>query len=193
MLHKRRDSKIRADGSPKPKYSRVRKMPTCNQLSNAKVYVPYLCAVLALALVGSLSPAKADDFEGPSFRKGLWHFVRTLDLVAHRKMRQRVLQREMTACVDPTVSMKATFASPSIGGCISARPEKVANKFIFANRCDYMGPVSTTITVNSDASYTEMNELNTGAHRVELVVAERLGDCEATPPMSDAISSAARH
>lgn len=169
-------------------------MPTCGQLANAKVCVRYLCGAIALALVGSLAPAKADDFDGPSFRKGLWHFVRTLDLVAHRKTKQRVLEREMTACVDPTVSMRATFASPSIGGCVSAKPEKVSNKYIFANRCDYMGPVSTTITVNSDGSYTEMNELNTGATpRVELVVAERLGDCEAQPLKSDAVSSISRH
>ncbi len=86
----------------------------------------------------------------------------------------------MTACVDPTQAMKATFASPSVGNCVSARAEKVDNKYVFSNRCDYMGPVSTVITVNSDASYTEQNELHAGnLPRVELVVAERLGDCEA--------------
>ena len=85
----------------------------------------------------------------------------------------------MTACVDPTQAMKATFASPSVGNCVSAKPEKVANQYIFSNRCDYMGPVSTTITVNSADSYTEMNELTAGdLPRVELVVAKRLGDCE---------------
>ena len=42
-----------------------------------------------------------------------------------------------------------------------------------------MGPVSTTITVNSADSYTEMNELTAGdLPRIELVVAKRLGDCE---------------
>src|SRR5579859_1341463 len=112
-----------------------------------KQAVRYLCAALALGALGSLSPARADDFEGPSFRKGLWHFVRTLDFVAHRTTKHRIFEREQTACVDPTHSMKATFASPPVGNCVSAKPEKIANKYVFSNRCDYSGPVSTVITV----------------------------------------------
>ena len=138
------------------------------------------CVLVGIALLtlGSVSPAKAEEFDGPSFRKGLWHFVRTLDLVAHRKNRHRLLERELTACVDPTQAMKATFASPSIGNCVSSKPEKLENKYVFSNRCDYMGPVSTTITVNSDESYTELNELHAGnLPREELVVAQRVGDC----------------
>ena len=144
--------------------------------------VPFraFCTVVALIIAGVIpSQARADGFDGPSFRKGLWHFVRTLDLVAHRTTKQRVLQREMTACVDPTQAMKATFASPSVGNCVSAKPEKIDNKYVFSNRCDFMGPVSTTITVNSEESYTEQNELNVGEiPRVELVVAKRIGDCQ---------------
>jgi hypothetical protein len=117
-----------------------------------------------------------DQFKGPSFRKGLWHFVRT---IAHRRTKQRLLERETTACVDPTQAMRATFASPSVGSCVSARPEKINNRYVFANRCDYMGPVSTVITVDSEESYTEQNEVAVGAMpRVELVVAKRIGDCQ---------------
>ncbi|WP_235940561.1 hypothetical protein [Bradyrhizobium hipponense] len=124
------------------------------------------------------SGAKADEFVGPIFRKGLWHFVRTLDLVAHRKTKHRLVERELTACVDPTIAMKATFASPSVGTCVSAKPEKNANTYTFSNRCDYLGPVSTVITVHSEEAYTEVNELNKGdVPRVEQVVAKRLGDC----------------
>jgi hypothetical protein len=139
-----------------------------------------LCVAIALIAVGLVpSQSKAEGFEGPSFRKGLWHFVRTLELVAHRKNRHRVLEREMTRCVDPTVAMKATFASPSVGNCVSAKPEKSNNKYTFSNRCDYMGPVSTIITVDSDESYTEVNELSVGKlPRVESVVAKRVGDCQ---------------
>jgi hypothetical protein len=124
-----------------------------------------LCVAIALIAVGLVpSQSKAEGFEGPSFRKGLWHFVRTLELVAHRKNRHRVLEREMTRCVDPTVAMK---------------PEKSNNKYTFSNRCDYMGPVSTIITVDSDESYTEVNELSVGKlPRVESVVAKRVGDCQ---------------
>jgi hypothetical protein len=135
-------------------------------------------AAVALLMTSFTTVAKADDFAGPTFRKGLWHFVRTLDMVAHRKSKHRLLEREVTACVDPTVSMKATFASPSVGSCVSARPEKKDNQYTFANRCDFMGPVSTVITVHSDESYTEQNELSEGQlPRVELVVAHRIGDC----------------
>jgi hypothetical protein len=140
----------------------------------------YFCLAVALsAAVPLSSQAKAEEFDGPSFRKGMWHFVRTLDLVAHQRTRQRLLEREMTRCVDPTVAMKATFSSPSVANCVSAKPEKSNNKYTFSNRCDYMGPVSTVITVHSDESYTEVNELTVGKFpRTELVVAKRVGDCQ---------------
>ena len=119
--------------------------------------------------------------KGPSFRKGLWHFVRTLDVVrnANKNIKYRLQEREMTRCVDPTLAMKATFSEAPIGTCVSDKPEKVGNKYIFAHRCDYMGAVSTVITVNSDESYTEVNEIKVGEHpRTDQVVAHRIGDCQ---------------
>lgn len=149
----------------------------------------FRCFCVALALVAAglaPSPSQAEGFEGPSFRKGLWHFVRTLELIAHQKHRHRILEREMTRCVDPTVAMKATFSSPSVGSCVSAKPEKSDNQYIFSNRCDYMGPVSTVITVQSDEAYTEVNELSVGKlPRVESVVANRVGDCQEDARASD--------
>jgi hypothetical protein len=151
-----------------------------NGLAKPRVRLRYFCLAIALFAVGPLSSqARAEEFEGPSFRKGIWHFVRTLDLVAHQKNKHRLLEREMTRCVDPTVAMKATFASPPVANCVSAKPEKSGNKYTFSNRCDYMGPVSTVITVHSDESYTEVNELTVGKFpRTELVVAHRVGDCQ---------------
>ena len=88
----------------------------------------------------------------------------------------------MTRCVDPTQAMKATFSSASIGSCHSSRPEKVSNKYIFSNRCDYMGPVSTVITVQSDEAYTEVNQLTVDKlPRTDLVIAKRIGDCREDP------------
>jgi hypothetical protein len=147
-----------------------------------------LCISLFLAIafvfvapavqVRAEDPVKAEDFDGPTFKKGMWHFVRTIELVLHEKAKQRLLEREMTRCVDPTHAMIATFSSPSIGNCVSAKAQRSNNKYRFSNRCDYMGPVSTVITVNSDESYTESNELKVGAiPKVELVVARRIGDC----------------
>ena len=95
------------------------------------------------------------------------------------------MAREMTRCVDPTHAMKATFSSAPVGNCVSATPERSDNKYTFANRCDYMGPVSTVITVHSDESYTEINELHVGKlPRTELVVAKRIGDCQEDAPNS---------
>src|ERR1700731_4741190 len=105
------------------------------------------------------SQARAETAESPSFRKGMWHFVRTLEIVVSARNRQRVFKREMTRCVDPTQAMKATFSSAPVGNCVAAKPERTDNKYVFSNRCDYMGPVRTVITVEGDEAYTEVNEL----------------------------------
>ncbi|WGR92991.1 hypothetical protein MTX26_24115 [Bradyrhizobium sp. ISRA443] len=121
------------------------------------------------------------SFSGPSFRKGLWRFVRTLDVVRglNKNVKSRIIDKEMTRCVDPTQAMKATFSSGSVGSCVSDKPEKVGNKYTFGHRCDYMGAVSTVITVRSDEAYTELNEVTTGEHpKTDLVVATRIGDCD---------------
>jgi hypothetical protein len=138
-----------------------------------------LWIALALAAIGPCSSqAGADGFDGPSFRKGMWHFVQTLELVLGQNTRQRLMTREATRCVDPTQAMKATFSTPSVGNCISAKPHRYDNRYTFSNRCDYMGPVSTVITVHSDESYTEVNETNVGQlPKTELVVARRVGEC----------------
>lgn len=145
----------------------------------SEVFACALGAVIALA-VPVLAPQRAaaeESFSGPTFRKGMWRFVRTLELVSPSNGRQKLLEREMTRCVDPTQAMKATFSSPSIGNCHSSRPEKISNRYVFSNRCDYMGPVSTVITVLSDEAYTEVNEVHGQAPRMDRVVARRISDC----------------
>jgi hypothetical protein len=152
----------------------------CGRLAVQSAVSRGVWIAITLIVIGpAFSSAKAETFEGPSFRKGLWHFVRTLEVVLSQNSKHRLQEREMTRCVDPTHAMKATFSSASVGNCISATPRKWKNKYTFSNRCDYMGPVSTIITVHSDESYTEVNELSVGNFpRTELVVARRVGDCE---------------
>ena len=95
-----------------------------------------------------------------------------------QNVKKRVWEKVMTRCVDPTDSMKATFSSKSVGSCVSTQPQKSGNTYTFARRCDYMGPVSTVITVHTQDSYTEINELTVGKYpRTDLVVARRVGDC----------------
>jgi hypothetical protein len=135
------------------------------------------------------------SFSGPSFRKGLWRFVRTLDIVrnANKNVKYRVVNAETTRCVDPTHAMKATFSTAPVGTCVSDKPEKVGNKYTFGHRCDYMGAVSTVITVRSDEAYTELNEVSVGEHpKTDLVVATRIGDCEDGTARNSDISAAAQ-
>ena len=146
-----------------------------------KTLVRSLSVVVALLSAPSLLPSQAQaeqSFGGPTFRKGLWRFVRTLEIVKPQNVREKLLEREMTRCVDPTHAMIATFSSAPVGSCHPSRPEMVNNKYIFSNRCDYMGPVSTVITVQSDEAYTEVNQVTVGKlPRTDLVIAKRIGDC----------------
>lgn len=123
--------------------------------------------------------AHADDW--PKFRKGLWQFERTLAFTKGGELHDErlVYKREMQRCVDPSEAMKETFRAVSVGNCHSMRPERIANKYIFALRCDYMGPVRTTIDVESDAAYTEVNELQVGDFpRKDTVIARRIAECD---------------
>lgn len=55
------------------------------------------------------------------------------------------------------------------------------NIYIFAKRCDYMGPVTTTITVESAEAYTEVNLSSAGElPKRDSLAAWRVGDCEDT-------------
>lgn len=143
----------------------------------SKVFACKLGAVIALSVSFSHGAVADDGFNGPTFRKGMWRFVRTMELVSPSNVRQKLLECEMIRCVDPTQAMKVTFSSPSIGNCHSSRPEKISNRYVFSNRCDYMGPVSTVITVLSDEAYTEVNEVHGQAPRTDRVVARRISDC----------------
>ena len=132
-------------------------------------------------LVCTAGLANAEDW--PKFRKGVWQFERTLALTGREFGSDEdrvVFKREMRRCVDPSEAMRETFRSVNVGNCHSQRAERVAaNKYVFALRCDYMGPVRTTIDVESDAAYTEINELEVGPlPRTDTVIAQRIADCD---------------
>jgi hypothetical protein len=156
-------------------------MTASSDLAGSKIFAHCLRFTVASFIAALVLVPRAqaeEEFGGPTFRKGMWRFVRTLEIVTHSNVRQKLMEREMTRCVDPTVAMKATFSSAPVGNCHSAKPERVNNRYIFSNRCDYMGPVSTVITVQSDEAYTEVNRLSVGQlPRTDFVVARRIGDC----------------
>ena len=127
----------------------------------------------------SADPAHADDW--PRFRKGIWQFERTLSYNGSNvKAANRVLfKQEMQRCVDPSEAMRETFRPVSVGNCHSTRAERVANKYVFALRCDYMGPVRTTIDVESETAYIEINEVQVGQNpRTDTVIARRIAGCD---------------
>ena len=137
----------------------------------------------AAVLIGSggmICGSQAEEFDGPSFKKGLWRFQRTVEVPLGGPNVRFLLQAEETLrCVDPTIAMRGTFASPDVGGCRSSKAERQANRYTFANRCDYLGPVRTDITVLNLEAYTEINETKAGAIRkVDTVIAQRIGDCD---------------
>ena len=135
-----------------------------------------------IALFGVLfsqSSVAAETFDGPSFRKGMWRFVRTLDLILHPTMKHQLARQETTRCVDPTDAMKMTFSPTTVGSCVSATPERESNRYVVSKRCDNMGSVRTVITVDSEDAYTEFNELTAGTFpKTDFVTARRISDCE---------------
>jgi hypothetical protein len=139
---------------------------------------------LIVGLLIGLAPfdaqLRAEEFGGPVFKKGLWRFQRTLEISGSATKAGNLLQSEDTIrCVDPTVAMKAIFSSPDVGNCRSSEAVREDNRYTFANRCDYLGPVRTAITVLGDDAYSEVNEVRVGALRpVDKITARRIGDCQ---------------
>ena len=130
-------------------------------------------------------------YDGPTFSKGLWLFQRSTEFVTKHwvlpNARRVKVEPPVVRCVNPTEAMMETFRQVSIGACQSTRPERQKNTFTFAKRCDYLGPVKTVISVESDIAYRETNELLTSASpKRDIVVARRLGDCGITPDLGSA-------
>ncbi len=127
-----------------------------------------------LIAAAATSSARAESTEGPKFQRGLWQFDRVLEYPDAGIVTQNAIKR----CVDPTNAMKGIFAAQNIGACRSTPAERVDNLYTVANRCDYLGPVRTELTVHSEQAYTELNVSKAGNFRaVDKVVARRIGDC----------------
>lgn len=157
-------------------------MRTTNSIGT--VQAKRIAAIVVSAIFGwlfaSMAIANAEDW--PRFRKGIWQFERTLELTNNSnktKENSLLMKHKMTRCVDPSESMKETFRPVSVGNCHPRPPTRVANKYVFSLRCDYMGPVRTTIDVQSDTAYIEVNELQAGKFpRTDTVIARRVAECD---------------
>jgi hypothetical protein len=130
-------------------------------------------------------------YDGPTFTKGLWLFQRSTEHVTRHwvlpNARRVKVEQPVVRCVDPTLAMIETFRPNSVGSCQSAVPVKSKGTFVFAKRCDYLGPVRTVISVESATAYRETNELLAGTSpKRDIVVARRIGDCGSTPDLGSA-------
>ena len=154
--------------------------PTRRRCSRAQAWRMMAIVVANAVWLGSATLAVAEEW--PRFRKGVWQFDRILELTgvannSHEKARV-LIRSQMTRCVDPSEAMKETFKPLAVGSCHSRPAQQIANKYVFPLRCDYMGPVRTTIDVESDTAYTEINELTVGQlPRTDTVIARRIGEC----------------
>ena len=159
--------------------------------TGASYRLSFLPTVLLAVSLGTVC-ACADSVTRPKFRNGLWRFERTVEYVRRPPNENLVLSKtDATRCVDPNVAMNGIFGSPDIGGCKSEKPQLFGNQYFFPNRCDFMGPVSTVLTAENDAAYTEVNLLESKPlPKRDTVIAHRLGDCQQRAEQSFEVSSA---
>jgi hypothetical protein len=153
------------------------------------------CLLAGLVLIACLVAKQACAYDGPTFLQGLWLFQRSTEFTTRHwilpNAKRVKVEPPVTRCVNPTEAMVETFRPASIGSCQSTLPSRKNNTFIFAKRCDYLGPVKTVISVESEFAYRETNELLAGKpSKTDIIVARRVGDCPAA--LNTANADAAR-
>jgi hypothetical protein len=151
--------------------------------SSARLSAGSLFAI-TISTVGlaTIHSGAAEEPSKPRFRDGLWQFERTIEYVRRPPNQNLVLSKTTdTRCVDPNVAMNGIFAPTTIGSCRSDSPQLFGNQYVFSNRCDFMGPVSTVLTAESELSYTEVNQLaSEPLPKRDTVIARRVGDCQSS-------------
>ena len=145
------------------------------------------CVVLATGAACALLAARSASFadDRPTVRAGLWKFERMLE--TDGKPTDRVLTsgllyaRQMTRCVNPTVALLAETAPPGLGLCKIRELRKRDDNYDFQKVCGGGAPVKTTINIDGDSAYTEINEGRIGGIATkEIIEAQRVSDCH--PP-----------
>jgi hypothetical protein len=89
------------------------------------------------------------------------------------------IDREMTRCVNPTSALKAEFTPSHFGVCKTKDVRKTNGGYVLQKACESGVPIETQIDVKNDGAYTETNKGSIGKISTkEIVVAQRVGDCE---------------
>jgi hypothetical protein len=139
-----------------------------------------LAIAAACALVATISEGFA--YDGPTLRRGLWKFERTLETDGKPTNRLQtsglLIAREMTRCVNPTLALKAVFTPLNSGACNTKEIRKTDDGYVFQRICGGTTPIKTEFNVKSDSEYTEINQGDIGKISTkDIVVARRIGDC----------------
>jgi hypothetical protein len=143
-----------------------------------------VCALL-------VTESKSFAYDVPSFRGGLWKFERTLETDGKQTDRRQtsglLIDRQMTRCVNPTHALQSEFAPLQVGVCNTRDVRKIDDGYTFEKVCAGVTPVRTQIDVKGDSAYTEINQGDIGKiSSKEILVAQRIGDCEAARPIKPA-------
>jgi hypothetical protein len=120
-------------------------------------------------------PAKAVDL--PAFQPGLWEYQRTVLTTADTNPRKSSVRK----CSDPTSEIRRKLDELRQKGCQLSGPKSWGNRYQSTWRCpSASGPliVRDTVTVNSETSYQDDNQINAGARITRsTIVANWLGNC----------------
>jgi hypothetical protein len=143
-----------------------------------------ICALL-------VTESESFAYDGPVFRSGLWRFERTLETDGRPTDRLQtsglLIDRHMTRCTDPTRAMRLEFAPMQFGTCGAKDVRKTSDGYAFEKVCSGSKPIKTEINVRNDSAYTEINQGDIGKiSSKEILVAQRVGDCQAARPVKPA-------
>ena len=124
-----------------------------------------------------LLPAPTVAAELPAFQPGLWEYQRTVLTAADPKPQKSSIRK----CSDPSSEIKQRMSELQRKGCQFSPLLTRGKQYLSTWRC----PVSSgalidrnVVTVHSDVSYQDDNEVHAGEHMSRsTVVANRLGEC----------------
>ena len=124
-----------------------------------------------------LLPAPTVVTELPAFQPGLWEYQRTVLTAADPKPQKSSIRK----CSDPSSEIKQRMSELQRKGCQFSPLLTRGKQYLSTWRC----PVSSgalidrnVVTVHSDVSYQDDNEVHAGEHMSRsTVVANRLGEC----------------
>jgi hypothetical protein len=151
-------------------------------VSNQIVRQLAVAAGVVFALLVTKSESLA--YDGPVFRSGLWKFERSLETDGRSTDRLQtsglLIDRQTTRCTDPTRAIRLEFAPKQFGTCGAKDVRKTGDGYAFEKVCSGSRPIKTEIEVKGDSAYTEINQGDIGKiSSKEILVAQRVGDCQA--------------